>query len=88
MSLIFLAGTPAILILGSLKDLLTTEFAPIAMPLAIWIGPKIFTPGPMYTLSPIFGAWKVCPALVPMLTPAWILQFAPILAAPLTMMVP
>jgi hypothetical protein len=56
LSLIFLAGTPAMVILGSLKDLLTTEFAPMAMPLAISIGPNIFAPGPMYTLSPIFGA--------------------------------
>ncbi len=42
---ISLAGIPAIVQLSSLKDLLTTEFAPIAVFLPISIGPKIFTPG-------------------------------------------
>jgi hypothetical protein len=56
LSEILRAGLPAIVTLGSLKDLLTNEFAPIAIPSAISISPSITTPGPTKTLLPIFGA--------------------------------
>ena len=41
------AGMPAIVIPGSLNEVLTTEFAPIAIPSAMVIGPYILTPGPI-----------------------------------------
>jgi hypothetical protein len=71
-----LAGIPAKTILSSLKDLFTTAFAPIITLLPSFIGPKIFTPGPIYTLSPMIGA---PPLLYPILTHMCIRAFFPIL---------
>jgi hypothetical protein len=45
--LITCAGEPAIVTLGSVNDLFTTELAPIATPSAIVMSPNIFAPGPM-----------------------------------------
>jgi hypothetical protein len=47
MPLIFRAGAPTIMMSGSEKDFVTTEFAPIAMLSAIVIRPNMTTPGPM-----------------------------------------
>jgi hypothetical protein len=44
---IFFAGNPAIVIPGSVNDLLTTELAPIAILSPISISPNILTPGPI-----------------------------------------
>lgn len=68
MSFTFLAGTPAIVILSSSKDLLTTELAPMQTEFPIRIFPNIFVPGPIQQLSPIVGTLP-CSIFCPILTP-------------------
>lgn len=82
-SFTFWAGTPAIVIFSSVKDLLTTALAPIVIPFAILMFPNSFAPGPIHTWSPIVGTsnWSW---FCPILTPWWMSQFAPIFALLLT----
>lgn len=82
-----LAGLPAKTQYSSEQSLLTVALAPIVTLLVMLIFPNKIAPGPMYTLSPIWGA-SLLPALAPIFTHACNLQFEPILACGFIIIVP
>ncbi len=71
------AGTPTTVQLLGIS-FMTTAFAPITTLFPILIGPKIFAPVPIYTLSPITGTSNK-PDLPPTVTFDPIMQFLPII---------
>lgn len=81
------AGIPATVILFSINDLLTTEFAPMVTLLPITIFPNSFAPGEIKQLSPMVGVSSF-DLFCPIFTSTCIDAYFPILANRLITIVP